>query len=367
MRKIYKIRNIAQHQSSLGFIYAVKIISSVFVENYIKKREIMSVSSIPKVISGDLESLQNIIDSIPYAVFVIGSNGSFIDCNSSALQVFNASSRDDVIGKVPSILAPEKQPNGNESGIEVNTYIQNTHRSGSSSFYFYHQTFDKRVFPAHVTLKRIIYGGDTCLLSIIIDMTGQVRIEENQALIHENPYALIKLNPDLTIADVNPAFLTITGYKKEEWIGRSAGDFKVLKGDGPTPLDAINTKSTLRGTYVADFPNGITSMEYSYIPIFDPNGIIMYVYAIFADRTQLDSKINELGFLIRDNPGAIATIDLQGNFKAVNPAFQEMSHISEEKLLSMNVSDLKILSKQGISFSDIISSKKASKPKFMNL
>ncbi|WP_319579433.1 PAS domain-containing protein [uncultured Methanospirillum sp.] len=320
----------------------------------------MSLSALPAT-SKDLESLQTLFDSIPFAVFVIGSNGIFSNCNKTALSIFGTSTHDDIIGKHPSVLSPLKQRNGKDSEIESNKQIQNAYRSGSASFYYDHQTLDGRVFPAKVVLSKILYGGEECLLATITDVSGQVRVEENRALIHENPYALIKLNPDLTIEDVNPAFLHITGYKKEEWIGRSAGDFNVLKRNGPSPLDAIKSRTTLKGNYIADFPNGITSMEYSYIPIFDADGIIMYIYAVFADRTELDSKINESTTLVKENPAAILSLDLNGKIESYNQAFLDLSHMNQDRILSMNVNEFKVLERDGLSISDIISSKKTSK------
>ncbi len=308
-----------------------------------------------------MSSLKTIIDAIPVAVFVIGPDGSFIDCNKTSLRIFDAENRDDLIGKTPGVISPKAQRNGKESGAVAIKYIQRAKESGSVSFYYDHQTLQGRDFQAKVTLDIISYGGKECLLSTIADVSGQIREEENQALIHENPYALIKLNPDLTIADVNPAFLQITGYKKEEWIGRSAGDFNVLKRDGPSPLDAIKSKTTLKGNYVAEFPNGITSMEYSYIPIFDADGIIMYIYAVFADRTELDSKVNESRTLITENPAAILSLDLNGKILEYNQAFLDLSHLSEDKILSMNVKEFKVLGREGHSLSEIITSKKSSK------
>jgi len=321
----------------------------------------MSLSALPVISSKDITSLQTVIDSIPLATLIIGLEGVFLDCNKSALRIFAASNRNDIIGKPPGLLSPQKQRSGVSSDSESKKYIQKTLNSGLTEFYFDHQTLDGNIFHAKVTLDKISYNGEGCLLCTIADMTDQVREEENRALIEENPYALIKLNPDLTIADVNPAFTRISGYTKEEWIGRTSSEFKVLKREGPSPQDAIKTKSTLKGKYVVDFPNGIKTMEYSYIPVFDSEGNVIFIYTIFSDLTELETKITESKTLISENPASIMSLDNQGNILAVNPAFQIVSHISEEKLLSMNVSEFKVIERNGLTLSDIVSSKKAAK------
>lgn len=105
------------------------------------------------------------------------------------------------------------------------------------------------IFPAKVTLSTSIYEGETCVLATVIDNTGNVLEEEIEALINGNPYALIVLNPDLTIADVNPAFSRISGYNREEWISKNLSDFTILKRDGQTVEEAIKNKNSIRKNY----------------------------------------------------------------------------------------------------------------------
>jgi len=326
----------------------------------------MSISTFPVITSKDVSSLQTVIDSIPIAVLLIGSNGLYLDCNGAALRIFDASSRDDLIGKSPALLSPKKQRNGNDSVDEAKKYQQKVHNSGLTTFYFDHKTLSGTIFPAKVTLQEISYEGEACRLCTIADMTGEVRIEEIQALTDKNPYALIKLNPNLTIADVNPAFSIISGYTKEEWIGRQVSDFKIIKRDGPSPQDAVLSQSPVRGKYVADFPTGITSMEYTYIPVFDAEGDLEQIITIFSDLTELETKIHESNTLIKENPASILSLDIDGKILSVNPAFLDVSRISEEKLLTMNVKEFKILERDGLSLSETISVKKASKGRLVS-
>ncbi len=313
----------------------------------------------------DKESLQTIIDSIPIATLIIGPQGNFIDCNKETLRIFDTYDRNDIIGKPPNILSPPKQRNGTDSDSEAARHIQKAISSGSTTFYWDLITQKKKVFPARVTLKQIHYSGEQCLLTTVTDMSKQIRIEENKALINQNPYALLKLNPDLSIAEVNPAFTKISGYRWEDWIGRSLTDFKVIKRDGPTVTDAIKTKSLVSGTIVVDFPNGIKNMEYSYIPVFDPEGNLILVYDIFADVTELVQKINESAALVADNPASIITMEPSGKIVAVNPSFLDLCRMPEQQLLSMKVQDFNITGREGESFTDALTSKKPGKGKLV--
>ena len=321
----------------------------------------MNLSTLPVITSTDVSSLQSVIDSIPIAVLIIGSNGLYLDCNRAALSLFGASSRDELIGKSPSLLSPKKQRNGNDSVAEVQKKIQKLNDLGTVGFYFDHQKLNQTLFQAKVTLKKITYNEEACHLCTIADMTGQVREEEIQVLLDQNPDAIIKLNPDLTIVDVNPAFTRITGYKKEEWIGRSSNEFKIMKREGLAPQDAVRSKSTITGKFIADFPNGITTIAYSYIPYFDADGNVEVIFSLFSDLTELEKIINESNTLIKENPASILSLDTEGNFLSVNPAFFDISHIPNEKLLTMNVKEFTIHERNGQTIAEIISSKKPSK------
>ncbi len=311
--------------------------------------------------SQDAASLRNIIDTIPSATLIIDSNGIFIDCNRATLQIFDASRRTDIVGKPPAILSPPKQRNGRDSDAECVRLLQKAHESGSVTFYYDHLTLKGKIFPARVSLSEIEYEGNPCLMCTITDMTGQVRVEENETLIKQNPYAMITLNPDITIADVNPAFSHISGYKKEESIGKGLGEFKIIRRDGPTVQDAIQTKQAVTGKIIVDFPNGIKNMQYSYIPVFDANDELILIYDIFADLTELVQKVNESNSLISENPASIVTMDTTGKILAANPAFQDLSRLSKDKLLTMNLGEFKILERDGESLKDIVMSKRPSK------
>jgi len=311
--------------------------------------------------SQDAASLQKIIDSIPSATLIIDPKGVFVDCNKATLQIFNAASRSDIVGKPPAILSPPKQRNGKDSGSESVRFIQKAHETGSVTFYYDHLTLKGKVFPARVSLCEIEYEGNQCLMCTIIDMTGQVRVEENETLISQNPYAMITLNPDMTIADVNPAFSQISGYKKEEWVGKGLSDFKIIKRDGPTVQEALRTKQAVTGRFIVDFPNGIKNMGYSYIPVFDSDGELILVYDILADLTELVQKVNESNSLITENPASIVTMDTSGKILAANPTFQDISRVSKEKLLTMNLQEFNILEREGQSLKEIVTSKRPSK------
>ncbi|MDD1725210.1 MAG: methyl-accepting chemotaxis protein [Methanospirillum sp.] len=313
------------------------------------------------IISEDPSSLRSIIDSIPVATLIIGPEGQCIDCNRTTLQIFDTKNRDDIVGKPPGTLSPPRQRNGKDTDSESRKYISKAHQTGSATFYFDHITLKGRIFQAKVLLSEIFYEGKQCLMTTITGMTGQVRLEENEALILQNPSAIIQLNPDLSISEVNPAFVQMSGYRREEWIGRNFNDFKIVKREGATIDDAMRSKNVAKGQLVIDFPTGFRNLEYTHIPVFDSDGEIIRIYAVFSDLTGLVEKITESESLITENPASILTMDLNGKILSVNPPFLAVSHLSKEKVLSMRIQEFNILERSGVSFQEVLATKKTGK------
>ncbi|WP_306128596.1 PAS domain-containing protein [Methanospirillum purgamenti] len=291
----------------------------------------------------------------------INSNGIFIECSKTALTLFQIDTPDQIIGKNPEIISPPFQRNGKNSNEEIKKWILFASQKGSVSFYWDHKRLNGEIFPAKVTLSTSIYEGETCILATVVDNTGNVLLEETEALINGNPYALIVLNPDLTIADVNPAFSNISGYVRQEWISKNLSDFTILKREGPAVDEAMKDKKTVSGKIIVQFPTGIRHMEYSYIPVFDANGELIKVYDIFADQTDIIEKLHESETLISENPTSIITTDMKGNFLQFNKAFLELTMMSGELLRTMNLGDFKLLSREGATFSDALTSKNPEK------
>ncbi len=276
------------------------------------------------IASGDLQSLQTIIDRIPVATLIIGKDGLFIDCNKKTLEIFGATSRQDIVGRPPNLLSPKIQRNGKDSGTEAGIFIQKAHSEGSISFYWEHMTLQGSVFQAKVTLNEILYEGKPCLMTTVTDMTGQVRMEENETLIQKNPYALLDLNPDFTIANVNEAFLAMSGYERDEWIGKPLKDLHVIHREGPTVERAIETKSTVSGRITIEFPTGTKKLEYSYVPVFDADGHTIRIYDIFADMTPELDQIAYYQSILDAVPYPIHVTDLEMNWKYMNKSFEQL-------------------------------------------
>lgn len=312
--------------------------------------------------SEDPSSLREIIDLAPVAILIIGPEGFYLDCNRKALAMFRAQEQDEIVGKRPAIFSPDMQTNGELSDTKSKIWIEKGLSEKSVTFDWDHKRLNGEVFSCTVSMNVITYEGKNCLMTSIIDLTGQIQIEEMLTLTRDCPYGILSFSPDtLKILGTNPAFAQISGYTPEQAVRMHLQDFKVISREGATTGEVIQTHTPAGGTMVIEFPTGIRHLEYTYIPIVNREGEIELILEIFADHTPLVNKINESDALINENPASIITLNDSGKILSVNPSFEALCQLSKEVLLTMRLQDFQILEREGCSIEGVISSKKSDK------
>ena len=141
----------------------------------------------------EISDHQALLNGIPYAIQVI-ENGFFLYCNEASLDLFDAPDYEEILGKPPTILSPDKQPDGNESRELFSRYMDQAMAGEKVTFDWTHQTLNSRLITCQVTLHAIRFRGRRCLMATEMDIGGRVRsqIILNKANIFlENSLAVI--------------------------------------------------------------------------------------------------------------------------------------------------------------------------------
>ncbi|HWQ67852.1 MAG TPA: methyl-accepting chemotaxis protein [Methanospirillum sp.] len=314
------------------------------------------------IITRDPTTLRAILNAAPVAIQIVGQNGTFLDCNLKTLQLFRAHSPGDVIGNPPGILSPLLQRDGRSSKDGSVEMINQAFSGKTVTFKWDHQRFDGEIFPAQVTLNLIQYEGSDCLMASVIDLSDQVnQLNAMAALVQEAPFSILTVTPDIEISQFNPAYLTITGYSKEEASRKKFKDYAVIHREGGTIEESRQTKQTIRGRFICDFGTGIRHLNYTYIPVMNHKNEVTQIYHIMSDQTDLMDKLNEFDALITESPAGIITMDSHTKIISANTAFSEISQIPVSTLISMQASNFKIISRTGPSVTDVITEKKSGK------
>ena len=145
-------------------------------------------------------------------------------------------------------------------------------------------------------------GNVISAFGVYIDVTEERKqMRENlilqrrsESIIKENPFPFILYSPDLKIAEMNPAAISLTGFKTSD-IGRiSIKDFVYVNQSGDSVVDTFRTKEPSQGEATIKFPSGEKSVERHNIPLIDEEGTVYNVLTVYNDVTNQKHAIDEI-------------------------------------------------------------------------
>lgn len=201
------------------------------------------------------------------------------------------------------------------------------------------------------------------LLEMIHDSTNQMKTEENlQSLsmaVEQSPVSIVVTDITGKIEYVNPKFTEVTGYTRDEALGK---DPRILKtGEGGRQEIRELWQTVLSGeTWTGEFcnrkKNGDIYWESASIsPVFNENGKIVHIVAVKEDITEKRQTQIRIADALRFNQAILDTSPIGINiYKAsgqcvlANPAAGVILGASPEKLMSQNFRDLASWKKYGL-------------------
>jgi len=239
----------------------------------------------------------------PDAVLVL-KDGVYMDCNSRTLELMKCS-KEDILGKEPDAFSPEFQPDGIPSIDKANEKVRLAMSGRPQFFEWRNRMFDGNgYFDAEVNLSRFDVNNEAYLLVIVRDTTERRKAE---AQIRRLVTAIEQAAEDILITDadgiieyVNPAFESVTGYVREEVIGRRP-DFLVSglhdREFYENLWETIRAGKVWTGTIVNRRKDGTFIHEESTVgPLVDSSGAITGYISLNRDVTrqvQLESQLHQ--------------------------------------------------------------------------
>ena len=124
-----------------------------------------------------------------------------------------------------NLLLPEKQPNGKSSADALHTHITSSLKGGSQHLEWHFKSLDGHEFPAELAIDVAHLGDNSTIQLTIRDITRRRTAESSMRLANQafenslEGIAITDANAD--ILTVNSAFTTITGYERDEVVGRN--------------------------------------------------------------------------------------------------------------------------------------------------
>lgn len=251
----------------------------------------------------------------------------FIDCNQATLTMFGSTSKADFLGKHPSEISPEFQPDGRDSLSAADEKIAIAFSKGHNLFEWMHQRSNGEVFPAEVLLTPMVLGGRNLLQAVVRDITERKRTEEAlhestaqlRSIIMAAPMVLWVLDKDGRFLLSEGKGLKDLGLKPGQVVGQSVFD---VYADFPELLNTV--KRALKGeTLFLDQDVIDRAYETHYQPWIDQKGEFRGTIGVAMDITErkraeaaLRESESRLSFLLSSSPTVIYTCDASPPFGA---------------------------------------------------
>ena len=330
---------------SAGLPYAVCGISTDITERKLAEERLLS----------ERQLSDRIIDSLPGTFYIFDEGGRFVRWNRnlealtgySDEEIVRMSAQDFVASEDREVLARkvEETLTAGEATMEADLVA----RDGTRTPFFFSGT-------------RLKIDGRLCVAGMGFDISKRKRAEASIAdrerrlsLFYQNVadcLYMISVEPDgrFCFISVNDAFLTVTGFRKEQVVGRyieevlPAPSQELVKGKY---REAIEGNKTVRWEEVAEMPAGRRIGEVFVTPVRDEVAGLLYLLGGVHDVTDriageeaLRESESKFRMLAESSASAILYHLDDGTFAYVNPAAERMTGYSREELMRLKIWDL---------------------------
>lgn len=171
---------------------------------------------------------------------VLHDEKELIEVNSAAVRLFGCESAQELLGKHPGALAPQFQPDGEESATQAARRIEECMTTGGNRFEWLARAPNGREIPMEVALTRIQWNGRQVIQAYITDITERTRVRTALAESEARFSAAFQASPILTIIAqmndgrivlANDAFVNWAGHGRNHILGRNTRELHLWDQD----------------------------------------------------------------------------------------------------------------------------------------
>ena len=209
------------------------------------------------------------------------------------------------------------------------------------------------------SMKKILYNGQECFLTIASDVTQYVniqnRLEESnqnlQHLLNEHSSIILLINPyNGEIVQTNPAAADFYGYSKDELIKKTIFDLNILAASKikEKMMLALNNKHN-----IFQFAHKMSSGDIKYVEVhsspvnYSGQKLLFSIIHDITDRRKTEKLLEEseerFKKLFELAPDPYYLNDMKGNFVDGNLAAEKILGYKKEELIGSNLLKMKIL------------------------
>jgi len=293
-----------------------------------------------------------IFENAPVGILIENSMGTIVNVNKKYEDI-TGYSREELIGKPIHILAsPENKDKVDEHiqrilrGESLDHTVESINKNGS------------RIYVHLIETKYILPDGSPGILSICEDISEKVLLE-NEIIEREKKLRTIfeTANEGIAIADhnnvltdVNKKFCEMTGYSREEIIGKNFSKFFLLEEDQKgQEIREQNRRQGIAQQFELRLrrkDNSLIWTRVSATGIFD-DGKYLGSFAFFTDITEqkklekeLKQSEEQFRLIWENSNDGMRLTDEEGKVILVNPAFCEIIGLPKEEIEGKFLSEI---------------------------
>ena len=291
--------------------------------------------------------LETLIDDAPYGVFIIDENGIYKTVNKKACEQ-TGYSRNEILGNPITMMLPEGDP------YNAAASLGRLHKDGhiDENHYFVTKDGDLRTWNIHaVKLNEKSFVGFKKDITEELKLKEELKAkaEEYQALFDNAALGIGYYTTDGKVIWYNKVAAQNMAGKPEDFKGKTVYElFPREAADEYTKRleKAIQSKERTSYEDELNLPMGTVTFYSTYNCIHNREGKIIGVQIISQDITDIKKTEKELiekqrdyQILFEEAPLGYQSLDVNGNFLAINEAWSEMLGYGNEEVIGHNFSE----------------------------
>lgn len=245
----------------------------------------------------------DVVGSAPDALLIINQSGDIVRANFMAQELFGYSNEEitqlNLDALIPHRFRSQHQKyisrafgSGKAQSMTARTELLALNKQGEE-------------FPVEIGLSYTRQDGELQSIAAIRDITrrkqAETRLRLMSKVLEETSEGIMITDSAVCIVDMNDAFCELTGYSREELLGRDPSTFKSGRHDNAfyeQLWQSLREKGQWRGEIWDRRKNGeLIANIVSISAVADTSGEVSHYVAVFSDITQLKEKEERLEYL----------------------------------------------------------------------